>query len=399
MISWEDYRAFLELIHPALVDRGFWIVLAANAAVLALLGGAAWFAAAAIPREPWRTAWRQLKGRRWAMASLAVLLAYAAVGLLDTVCWRDPLRDESGQVRRDMKGEVQLDPVPLTLLDRICTPLRKGTEKTYAAPLARVQFSKDLVQDEQGRSRWVTPALKHPTVTLFGEAFPRHLFGTDKVGQDVFYQALKGVRTALLIGGLTLLIAIPCAVAFGVLAGYFGGWVDELIQYVYSTLASIPGILLISALVLLWGRGLTQLCVILGIMSWTSLCRLVRAETLKLRELEYVQAADIFGVSRLRILRRHVVPNLLHLVTISAVLQFSGLVLAEAVLAYVGVGVEAGTGSWGNMINTARLELSRDPVVWWNLAAAFVFYVGLVLPAVLFGDELRDALDPRLRTR
>jgi len=244
-----------------------------------------------------------------------------------------------------------------------------------------------------------------------------HILGTDKTGQDVFLTALKSVRTGLIIGTLTTLIVTPFAILFGVLAGYFGGRTDDLIQYVYTTLSSIPDILLIAAVMLIlqgWlarlpaaeqetiiaaDYRLVALCIIMGITSWTGLCRLIRAEVLKLRELEYVQAADAFGVSRARVMARHLVPNLLHIVLISVVLRFSGLVLAEAVLAYVGIGVDPSMQSWGNMINQARLELARDPVVWWNLLAAFVFMLGLVLPANLFGDAVRDALDPRLRIR
>jgi hypothetical protein len=129
----------------------------------------------------------------------------------------------------------------------------------------------------------------------------------------------------------------------------------------------------------------------MGITSWTGLCRLNRAEVLKLREIEYVQAADAFGVSRGRIMLQHLVPNVMHIVLISTVLRFRGLVLAEAVLAYVGIGVDPSMQSWGNMINQARLELARDPVVWWNLLAAFV-HVGLVLPARSLGDAVQDAL-------
>jgi peptide/nickel transport system permease protein len=144
---------------------------------------------------------------------------------------------------------------------------------------------------------------------------------------------------------------------------------------------------------------LVYLCVIMGITSWTGLCRLIRAEVLKLREIEYVQAADAFGIARATIIIRHLVPNVMHIVLISIILRFSGLVLAEAVLAYVGIGVDPSMQSWGNMINQARLELARDPIVWWNLLAAFVFMLGLVLPANAFGDAVRDALDPRLRTQ
>jgi peptide/nickel transport system permease protein len=141
---------------------------------------------------------------------------------------------------------------------------------------------------------------------------------------------------------------------------------------------------------------LLALCLILGVTSWTGLCRLLRGETLKLRELEYIQAAEVFGVSNLRILTRHILPNVMHIVLISVVMDFSALVLAEAVLSYIGVGVDPATNSFGNMINAARLEMGREPVVWWSLAAAFSFMLTLVLAANLFADAVRDALDPRL---
>ncbi|MGH8633622.1 MAG: ABC transporter permease [Burkholderiales bacterium] len=242
-----------------------------------------------------------------------------------------------------------------------------------------------------------------------------HLFGTDKVGQDVFYQALKSVRTGLVIGTLTTLVMLPFAIALGIMAGYFGGLIDDFIQYVYTTLNSIPGVLLIAAFVLMmqvfidrhedWFPTSAQradlrllcLCVILGVTTWTSLCRLLRGETLKLRGLEYVQAAHALGVSHLRIIARHLFPNVMHIVLISVVLEFSGLVLAEAVLSYVGVGVDPSTISFGTMINNARLEMAREPMVWWSLAAAFVFMFVMVLAANLFADAVRDAFDPRFR--
>ena len=144
---------------------------------------------------------------------------------------------------------------------------------------------------------------------------------------------------------------------------------------------------------------LLALCGILGATGWTGLARLLRAEALKLRELEFVVAARAFGVTHGRILLRHLLPNVMHLVLITVVLDFSGLVLAEAVLSYVGVGVDPGMISFGNMINGARLELAREPVVWWQLAAAFVFMFVLVLAANLFADQVRDALDPKSRGR
>jgi peptide/nickel transport system permease protein len=244
-----------------------------------------------------------------------------------------------------------------------------------------------------------------------------HVFGTDKVGNDVLFQTLKSIRTGLVIGTLTTLTMLPFAVTLGVVAGYVGGLVDDVIQYLYATLNSIPGVLLIAAAVLMmrvvidshpqWFTTtaeradvrLLALCLILGVTNWTGLCRLLRAEVLKLRELEYVQAARAFGVSNVRIMMRHILPNVMHIVLISLVMDFSGLVLAEAVLSYVGIGVDPSTTSFGTMINTARLELAREPVVWWSLAAAFGFMFALVLAANLFSDAVRDALDPHMKSR
>ncbi len=242
-----------------------------------------------------------------------------------------------------------------------------------------------------------------------------HILGTDKVGEDVFYQALKSIRTGLVLGTLTTLVMLPAAILMGVMAGYFRGWVDDVIQYLYTTLNSIPGVLLIAASVLMLqvymdnnaadfsstieraDMRLLFLCIILGVTSWTGLCRMLRGEALKIRELDYVQASQAFGVSSFRIMMRHLVPNVMHIVLITVVLDFSGLVLAEAVLAYINIGVDPSTNSWGNMINSARLEMAREPIVWWSLSAAFVFMFALVLAANLFSDVVRDAFDPRLR--
>ena len=244
-----------------------------------------------------------------------------------------------------------------------------------------------------------------------------HVLGTDKVGQDVFYLTLKSIRTGLVIGTLTTLVMLPFALLFGILAGYLRGWIDDAIQYVYTTLNSIPGVLLIAASVLILQAALDRhqdlfptaseradvrlflLCSVLGVTSWTGLCRLLRGETLKLRELDYVHAARAFGVSDFRIITRHLLPNVMHIVLITTVMEFSGLILAEAVLSYIGVGVDPTMNSFGTMINAARMEMARDPMVWWSLASAFAFMLLLVLSANLFADAVRDAFDPRIRGR
>jgi peptide/nickel transport system permease protein len=242
-----------------------------------------------------------------------------------------------------------------------------------------------------------------------------HVLGTDTTGNDVLYQALKSIRTAFVIGSLATLATLPLAVVLGIMAGYLGGWVDEVIQYLYTVLSSVPNVLLIAACVLMVQVFLDKhpelfetaveradlklflLCTVLGLTGWAGLCRLLRGETLKLRELEYVQAAQAFGVGRTRIMLRHIFPNVAHLMLIVTVLEFSSLILYEAVLSYVGVGVDPSMNSFGGMINYARKEMSRDPVVWWSFAAAFGFMVTVVLAANLFADGVRDAFDPRAR--
>ncbi len=242
-----------------------------------------------------------------------------------------------------------------------------------------------------------------------------HVFGTDVTGNDVLYQTLKSVRTAFVIGALATLATLPLAVVLGIAAGYLKGWADEAIQYLYTVMSSIPNILLIAALVLMvqvfldkhpemFETGLERsdlklfmLCAVLGLTGWAGLCRLLRAETLKLRELDYVQAAQAFGVGPTRIMARHIFPNVAHLMLIVTVLEFSSLILYEAVLSYVGVGVDPSMNSFGGMINLARNEMNRNPVVWWPFASAFVFMLGLVLAANLFADGVRDAFDPRAR--
>jgi peptide/nickel transport system permease protein len=240
-----------------------------------------------------------------------------------------------------------------------------------------------------------------------------HVFGTDRIGNDLLYRVLKSIRTALVIGTMTTLVTLPLSVGLGLVAGFVRGWVDEVIQYVYTVINSIPYVLLIAAAILLLivfidghpdafptsaqrtDARLFFLCVILGVSSWTDLCRLVRGEVLKLRELDFVQAAQAFGVSNQRIMRVHLLPNVMHVVLINVVIRFSELVLAEATLSYVGVGVDPAMASFGTLINTARLELGRDPVIWWTLTSAFAFLFALVLSANYFADAVRDAFDPR----
>ena len=349
------------------------------------------------------------------------------------------------------------------MLDYFAEPLREHGEKTYSEPFATTLYNKEMIIEGTGNTRWDYPRLmfggKHLenetqkiddifqktaigfliglgifvllvftlkvkskatffalitlSSTLIYLSNFYHVFGTDKVGEDVFYQTIKSIRTGLVLGTLTTLILLPLSLILGILAGFFRGWLDDVIQFLYTTLNSIPSVLLIGASVLMVqvymanheseftslivraDMRLLFLCLILGMTSWTGLCRLLRAETLKLREMEYVQAAYSLGVKQHTILIRHILPNVMHIVLISIVLDFSSLVLAEAALSYINIGVDPSTYSWGNMINGARLEMAREPIVWWSLTAAFLFMFALVLAANLFAETVQTAFNPR----
>jgi peptide/nickel transport system permease protein len=415
--------------------------------------------------------WARVFRSKAAVASAVFLACYLLVGLVDSLHYRPSLPSNDPQARTIYSVEVR------SFLDWSLESLRTRTERTYSAPLATRLFQKEQIEQPDGKSVRDFPRLRHGGAHLKEEGdwgkdvavrlisglaaaavlwlllylvtrkalarrWPQvpwnaayaaiglllaivapvaalaagyHVLGTDRIGLDVLYQALKSIRTSLVIGTLTTLVLLPVGIAAGIAAGYFRGWVDDVIQYLYTTLNSIPGVLLIAASVLMVqvyvdanasmfptaaqrsDFRLLMLCAILGAVGWTGLARLLRGEALKLSQLEYIQAAHAFGVSHARILSRHILPNVAHIVIIALVMDFSGLVLVEAVLSYVGVGVDPSTTSFGTMINAARLEMAREPMVWWSLGAAFAFMFLLVLAANLFADAVRDGFDPRVR--
>jgi len=463
------------------------VILWTDAALWLIVAGV-WLLAWRVRRAPRaRASWAQVGSSKPAMCAAVVLAAFVLVALLDSLHYRPLLAPAPG-------APPAYAPAVKSVLDALLADSTlTQAEKTYSAPLATRQFTKETLlvdgaprrdfprlrvggahldderdhvrdvlwrlaqgllfglaltlalatpvavwhrQARRRRSRAAAPlphghALRLPWRAmgltflalcltggaLLGLASGYHPLGTDRTGNDVLWQALKSIRTALVIGSLTTLAMLPPALGFGIAAGYFKGRIDDAIQYLYTTLTAIPGVLLVAACVLMMQVTLNThpdlfptsaqradlrlflLCMILGLTGWAGLCRLLRSESLKLRELEYVQAARALGASHWNIMRRHLLPNLIHVVLITTVLEFSGLVLYEAVLSYLGIGVDPGMHSFGSMIDAARLEMSRDPMVWWNLTTAFVFLLALVLSANLFADAVRDAFDPRTGAR
>lgn len=299
-------------------------------------------------RSLWADAWRRLRRDRAAMLCLAVILLYAMVALAGTAY--------------DLVAEYY-DAVPT--------------------------FSEMTDYDHTN-----LPPFKSWSYPL----------GTDWSGRSVLVKTLLAAKVSMTVGLMANVIAVPVGMVLGALAGYYGGKTDSVIVWLFSTLASIPGIIMLIAMkfafenVELWGLDLTGihgLYVAMGVISWVGTCRLVRAETMKLRELDYVMAARAAGRNSFPILLRHILPNVTHLGIINFSIGFVGAIKAEVILSYLGLGVKTGTPSWGNMISAARFDLVLGR--WWEITAAVVAMFFLVLALNIFGDRLRDALDPRLR--
>lgn len=221
-----------------------------------------------------------------------------------------------------------------------------------------------------------------------------HIFGTDIFGRSVFQKVVRGTQVAMSVGLATSLIAIPIGVVLGAVAGYFGGWVDDFITWLYTTFSSIPNIMLLISITMILGKGLFAVYVALGATSWVTLCRLIRGEVMKHKEREYVQAAGAIGGGHIRKLFLHILPNVTHIVIINTSLQFQVAIKSEVILSYLGLGVQ-GEPSWGTMIDDAKLELARG--VWWQLAGATLAMFIIVLAFNILGDALRDSLDPKLK--
>ena len=329
-----------------------------NLVVVLLIAGAVLLARPLSRNRFWRENAVQLWRRR--PLALVVIAVYLAIGILDSISWVS-VGD----------ADAVMSEKPRSIIDRVFHP-DSFNEASYSAPLATIAF-------------YGGQPLKHPAA---------HLLGTDILGRDVVYRTLKGARVALLIGGLTSCVVIPIALLFGVSAGYFGRRIDDGVFFVMTVLASVPSLLLLIALIMALGKGTVQVCVALGVTGWVHFCRIARGETLKLREADFVAAARALGVSDARIIIRHILPNIAHLIIITFALSFTGLVLSETILSYLGIGLD---GSWGQMIDQARNELSRTPVIWWNLAGASLALFALVLAVNMMADAMRDIIDPRTR--
>ena len=230
-------------------------------------------------------------------------------------------------------------------------------------------------------ARYQPPSLAHP-------------MGTDNLGRDVALRLVQGARIAFHVGIMTSLIAIPLGVLLGLFGGYFGGKVDSFVVWLCATVASMPGLLFILAISMVVGQGLMGIYLGIGLTTWVGVCRTIRAEVMKHKAKAYVQAARVLGYSHLRIMFRHILPNVAHIILIQFSIRFPGAVATEVFISFLGIGVQ-GEPSWGIMINNARLRLWQG--VWWEMTFVTLAIFTLVLVFNHLADWLRDRLDPALR--
>jgi len=311
-------------------------------------------------RSLWADAWADLKRNRLAVFCLWIMVVFCATALYgEIVYWRYNI--------------INANP------PRFAVPIQKMFIHLLRAQQVADQIPPYLAPDMN--NRYSPPSRKH-------------VMGTDSLGRDVFLRVVQGARIAFQVGIITSLIAIPLAVLLGCLAGYFGGWIDDLVVWLYSTFACMPSLLFILAISMMVGKGLLGVYLGIGLTTWVYLCRLIRAEVIKHKELTYVRAAKTLGLGPTRIIFRHILPNVLHLVIINFSMRFPAAIETEVIMSFLGIGVQD-EPSWGIMISNSRFRLWQG--VWWELAFTTLAIFLIVLAFNLFGDALRDALDPRLR--
>ena len=223
-----------------------------------------------------------------------------------------------------------------------------------------------------------------------------HLFGTDNLGRDVFSRMVYGARISLSVGFIAVFISLVIGLVLGGISGYYGGWVDNLVMRGVEIMYCFPTFFLIMMVITFLGPSIVNVMIVIGITSWAGLCRLVRAEFLTLRERDFVWSAKVQGVSARRIIFRHILPNAMAPVYVSATLSVGGAILVESALSFLGLGVQIPAPSWGNILTAGK---SYIDYAWWLTLFPGLAILITVLSFNLIGEGMRDILDPKLRER
>ena len=221
-----------------------------------------------------------------------------------------------------------------------------------------------------------------------------HLMGTDHVGRDIFTRLLHGSRISLMVVAISIITGMACGLAFALISGYYGGIIDEVLMRIVDVWNALPFLMVALVLTLIFGRGLEIMILVLFLVAWVNFVRIIRAQILVLKQMDYVASAKICGASDFRIIVKHLFPGILNSAIVIATLNTSGLILAESTLSFVGAGIQPPTPAWGVMVNEGRDYLST---AWWQslVPSGAIFLV--VISLNFLGDWLRDRLDPRLR--
>lgn len=359
----------------------------------------------------WRLAMRRLKADRIAMLSLLVLLCYFIILVLSM----------TGVIASNWNKEVAVSYAPPTFIgaDQNTQDSAKKAATVEALPENPVDPLKDVIKelnteiateqasggaiDYYGIQDPLAEDMKAIDQQLGGHLLDQQSelkqtlpFGADKWGQYVVLKTIKGAETSIIVGLISALLAVVIGTFLGAIAGYFGGWVDDVLNWFYNIFTSIPYLLLVLAIAaVLQQKGILSIVLILGLTGWTGVFRLIRAEYMKHNSREYVLAAKAIGVSNTRRMFVHIFPNVSHIALVQMSILVVAFIKSEVILSFLGFGVPVGVVSWGSMLNEAQSELILGK--WWQLVAASVAMAVLVTAFSMFTDALRDALDPKLK--
>jgi oligopeptide transport system permease protein len=332
----------------------------------------------------WRSAWRRFRRDGVGMVSLAIVVAYALL----IAC------TAGGLVARHWQDEVSVPDAPPSFVGRAADGL-PGAALPAPAPAA-ASANVDIADIDPLAPRYrewdARAAQYHAQTRPVAATLP---FGGDRLGRDVLSKALKGTQISVSVGLLAAVVATLIGASLGALAGFFGGRVGDLVEWVYNVLTAVPEILLFFAFAAVLGRGISTLVLIMGLTGWTGQYRQVRAEFIRHARREYVLAAEAIGASTGARMFRHILPNVSHVILARMSLLVVNFIKAEVILSYLGLGVATDQVSWGTMLAESQSELILGH--WWQLAAATLAMAVFVTAFSLMTDAWRDALDPRLR--
>jgi len=327
----------------------------------------------------WRAAWRRFRRDRVGLVSLGVVLAFLLLIVASA----------SGLVARQWQQEVGVPSAPPHVLG----PRPPDAAEEAIQPNGPNVDLSDIDPLAPRYAEWAERAKHYRSADpVRADTLP---LGGDRMGRDVLAKAVKGTEISVFVGVLAAVLATGIGTLLGALAGFFGRWVDDVLEWVYNVFTAVPDILLIFAFAAVFGRGLTTVVVILGLVGWTGLYRQVRAEFMKHRSRDYVRAAEAIGASPSARMFQHILPNISHVILVRMSLMVVGFIKSEVILSYLGLGVPIDQVSWGTMLAEAQSELILGH--WWQLATATVFMAVFVTAFSLMADAWRDALDPKLK--